>query len=381
MRFLHTGDLHIGKTVNDFSMLEDQRHILRQILQLAVEKKVQAVLIAGDIYDRSIPPAEAVGVLDDFLTQCAKERIRVLCIAGNHDSPERISFAEQLLEKQGIYMAGSYTCPPRRIRMEDEYGAVDFVLLPFVKPAMAEAGSSKEAVGRLLQADSEADTEAGEKNAGAKRKVLLTHFFVTDGDRLPELSDSETTVNVGGLDNVEAALFADFDYVALGHIHKPQQIGERKVYYAGSPLKYSFSEWKQTKGVNLVELGEKGSVCVEKLPLKPLREMRVIQGKLEDLISPEVVKAADREAYIQARLTNEEELIDPIGTLRTVYPNIMQLILCKNEKQLSGEYETKIARRRKSTAELFADFYQLVKEEEIDEERLQIVEEVCRELQ
>lgn len=377
MRFLHTGDLHIGKTVNDFSMLEDQRHILRQILQLASEKRVQAILIAGDIYDRSIPPAEAVGVLDDFLTRCAKEKISVLCIAGNHDSPERISFAEKLLEKQEIYMAGSYSNPPRRVRMEDEYGAVDFVLLPFVKPAMAEAGSSKEAVGRLLQADRDAE----EKNAGAKRKVLLTHFFVTDGDRLPELSDSETTVNVGGLDNVEAALFADFDYVALGHIHKPQQIGERKVYYAGSPLKYSFSEWKQTKGVNLVELGEKGSVCVEQLPLKPLREMRVIQGKLEDLISQPVIQAADREAYIQARLTNEEELIDPIGTLRTVYPNIMQLILCKNEKQMSGEYETKIVRRRKSTSELFADFYQLVKEEEIDEERLQIVTEVCTELQ
>lgn len=377
MRFLHTGDLHIGKTVNDFSMLEDQRHILRQILQLASEKRVQAILIAGDIYDRSIPPAEAVGVLDDFLTRCAKEKISVLCIAGNHDSPERISFAEKLLEKQEIYMAGSYSNPPRRVRMEDEYGAVDFVLLPFVKPAMAEAGSSKEAVGRLLQADRDAE----EKNAGAKRKVLLTHFFVTDGDRLPELSDSETTVNVGGLDNVEAALFADFDYVALGHIHKPQQIGERKVYYAGSPLKYSFSEWKQTKGVNLVELGEKGSVCVEQLPLKPLREMRVIQGKLEDLISQPVIQAADREAYIQARLTNEEELIDPIGTLRTVYPNIMQLILCKNEKQMSGEYETKIVRRRKSTSELFAEFYQLVKEEEIDEERLQIVTEVCTELQ
>lgn len=377
MRFLHTGDLHIGKTVNDFSMLEDQRHILRQILQLASEKRVQAILIAGDIYDRSIPPAEAVGVLDDFLTRCAKEKISVLCIAGNHDSPERISFAEKLLEKQEIYMAGSYSNPPRRVRMEDEYGAVDFVLLPFVKPAMAEAGSSKEAVGRLLQADRDAE----EKNAVAKRKVLLTHFFVTDGDRLPELSDSETTVNVGGLDNVEAALFADFDYVALGHIHKPQQIGERKVYYAGSPLKYSFSEWKQTKGVNLVELGEKGSVCVEQLPLKPLREMRVIQGKLEDLISQPVIQAADREAYIQARLTNEEELIDPIGTLRTVYPNIMQLILCKNEKQMSGEYETKIVRRRKSTSELFAEFYQLVKEEEIDEERLQIVTEVCTELQ
>lgn len=377
MRFLHTGDLHIGKTVNDFSMLEDQRHILRQILQLASEKRVQAILIAGDIYDRSIPPAEAVGVLDDFLTRCAKEKISVLCIAGNHDSPERISFAEKLLEKQEIYMAGSYSNPPRRVRMEDEYGAVDFVLLPFVKPAMAEAGSSKEAVGRLLQADRDAE----EKNAVAKRKVLLTHFFVTDGDRLPELSDSETTVNVGGLDNVEAALFADFDYVALGHIHKPQQIGERKVYYAGSPLKYSFSEWKQTKAVNLVELGEKGSVCVEQLPLKPLREMRVIQGKLEDLISQPVIQAADREAYIQARLTNEEELIDPIGTLRTVYPNIMQLILCKNEKQMSGEYETKIVRRRKSTSELFADFYQLVKEEEIDEERLQIVTEVCTELQ
>lgn len=369
MRFLHTADLHIGKTVHDFSMLEDQRHILQQILKIAEEEKVQAILIAGDVYDRSIPPAEAVGILDEFLTQCGEKHIVVLCIAGNHDSPERISFAEKILEKQRIYLAGSYTCPPRHVRLEDDWGAVEFVLLPFVKPAMADARSSMETVAGILRED----------EAGADRRVLLTHYFVTDGGRAPELSDSETTVNVGGLDNVEASVLEGFDYVALGHIHKPQKIGKREVYYAGSPLKYSFSEWKQDKSVNLVELDETGSACVERIFLKPKREMRVIQGRLEELIRPELTALADREDYIQARLTDEEELIDPIGTLRSVYPNIMQLVLCKNEKQLHAEYETKLAGRRKSTLELFEDFYQVVKEEKLDEERRRLVIEAWKE--
>lgn len=379
MKFLHTADLHIGKTVNGFSMLEDQRHILRQMLELAVKQKVQAVVIAGDVYDRSIPTAEAVGVLDEFLTACGREEIRVLCIAGNHDSPERISFAEGILKKQGIYLAGSFSRALRHVRLEDAYGEVDFTLLPYVKPALAKAGSSMEAVAGLLREDGALQKEGGFRG----RRVLVTHFFVTDAGRPPELSDSETTVNVGGLDQVEAALFADYDYVALGHIHKPQKIGSHAVYFAGSPLKYSFSEWQQEKSVNLVEMNSDG-VEVKKLPLTPLREMRVIQGRLEELVSSEVAALADKNAYVQARLTDETELIDPMGTLRTVYPNLMQLVFCRKERQdgmeKNMEYQTRITGSRKSTPELFEDFYRVVREEEMDEERRKIVTEAFLEV-
>ncbi len=370
MKFLHTGDLHIGKIVNDFSMIEDQKYILEQIIEIAKEEKVDAVVVAGDVYDRAIPSADAVTLLNMFLTQLVRLNISAILISGNHDSPERIEFAEEILQENNVYIAGVYRESLKKVKFTDEYGEITFVLLPFIKPASAEAKTSGEAVKNILSHET-LDRDG--------RQVLVTHFFVTNDGKEPELSDSETTIHVGGLDNVEASLFKDFDYVALGHIHKPQQIKDQPIYYAGSPLAYSFSEAGKTKTVNLVEIKTKGDMTVRQLPLLPLHEMRKIRGSLKELMEEEVVKAANPFDYIQAQLTNEEELIDPIGALRSVYPNVMQIILLKNESKGKEDYESKMPEKRKSIPELFSDFYGILREEEPDEKRLEVIIETARE--
>ncbi len=368
MKFLHTSDLHIGKNVNGFSMIEDQKYILEQIEGIAREEKVDAVVIAGDIYDRAIPSTEAVELLDDFLTSLLAEKIPVIMISGNHDSGERVAFADKILEKQGLYIAGGDEGEVKQVVLEDEYGQVRFVCLPFVKPAVVGCQNSLEAVESILaKVPMTLDMRT--------RNVLVTHFFVTgESGETPELSDSETKVNVGGLDNVSASLFGMFDYVALGHIHKPQRVGKGEVYYAGSPLKYSFSEVKGCKYVNVVSLQQKGELEVVKRELKPLHEMRILQGSLANLmLQGQVESLSTKEDYIQAVLTDEVELLDPIGSLRSVYPNVMQIVLQKNLKEENSELELKADLGQKTTVELFSDFYEMLKGERPDEMRMEII--------
>lgn len=375
MKFLHTADLHIGKKIFELSLIEDQKHILQQITDIAVKENVDAVLIAGDVYDRAVPSTEAVSLLDDFLTGLQEKGIPVIMISGNHDSPERVSFADAILEKQGLYIAGNYQEPLKTVVLEDEYGPVHFVCMPFVKPAVTGTSTGAEAVEHMLSA-------LPMTLSMRQRYVLLTHYFVTgEHGETPELSDSETDVNVGGLDSVPASYFQNFCYVALGHIHKPQHIGEGQVYYSGSPLKYSFSEAMGEKSVNIVELNETGVEEVTKYPLKPLREMRCLKGKLEELMRPEILaeNADCLEDYIQVTLTDEEELIDPIGTLRSAYPNVLQLLLEKKIAQQEQQYENGLSCERKSTAELFGEFYEMLKGEPLDEKRLAVVEETAEE--
>lgn len=374
MKFIHTGDLHIGKTVNDFNLLQDQKYILDQMIAIAKEEKVEAFVIAGDVYDRSIPNAEAVVLLDEFLSTLQKENIKVFMISGNHDSPERVSFGKKILEKQGLFIEGIYeeSAAMNQVCLEDEFGPVVFYFMPFVKPGVLNCKTSDETIQFIL------DKTPITLDANTRR-VLITHFFVTNNGKEPELSDSETTIHVGGLDNVEAHHFDIFDYVALGHIHKPQQIGERHIYYAGSPLKYSFSEVNQSKVVNIVELKEKGQVEVKKRELLPLHEMRKIKGSLEELMKPDIVLAQNCNDYLQVTLINEEELIDPMGTLRSVYPNVMQLLLSKNERETQGEYESKVLKRSKSPIELFEDFFEIVRDNPIDSKRKNQVIEAMKE--
>lgn len=366
MKFLHTGDLHIGKTVNEFSMIEEQKYVLKQIVEIAVCEKADAVVIAGDVYDRPIPSTEAVELLDNFLTVLLDKKIPVIMISGNHDSGERVAFADKILEKQGLYIAGGYDGNLKRVMLADEWGYVDFVCMPFVKPAVATVEDM------LAKTPMPLDL--------LSRHVLVTHYFVTgENGETPKLSESENRISVGGLDNVAADCFATFDYVALGHIHKCQKIGKREVWYAGSPLKYSFSEADQIKSVNLVTMGRKGNISVEKRELKPIHDMRIIKGRLEELISPAVVEQADKEDYIKAVLTNQEELIDPIGVLRSVYPNTMQIELDKKE-HLQEEYLPAVTGTKKTTGELFGDFYELLKGEPLDEKRRQVVTEIEKQL-
>ena len=373
MKFLHTADLHIGKKLFELSMIEDQKYILSQIYDIACREQVDAVVIAGDVYDRAVPSTEAVELLDDFLTRLQTAGIPVIMISGNHDSPERVSFADAILEKQGLYIAGSYQEPLKTVILTDEYGPVSFVCMPYVKPAVTGNTTNAEAVESML-------AKLPMPFSRNYRSVLVTHYFVTgENGEAPELSDSESDVNVGGLDNVPAAVFRNFTYVALGHIHKPQHIGQGQVYYSGSPLKYSFSEALGNKSVNLVELGARGVSEVRREVLKPLREMRCIKGRLSDLMNAEVL-AQTRESmedYIQATLTDRSELIDPIGTLRSVYPNVLQILLEKNRSQEDGvtAFESRLQSVQKSTTELFADFYEMLRGEPLDVKRKAVVKE------
>lgn len=384
MIFLHVADLHLGKVVNDFSMLEDQKFILEQICGMAKENHADAVVIAGDIYDRAIPPGDAVTLLDSFLNALTALDIQVVMIGGNHDSPERISFGENLLCRQGVHISGVYKGELTKTVFKEETRETEFVLLPFVKPAQLGVRTSGDAVERMLEGYWQEEDEKKPKN-----RVLVTHFFVTDAGKEPELSDSETTIHVGGLDNVDASLFQGFDYVALGHIHKPQQIGEGPVWYAGSPLKYSFGETSQTKKALLVCLDEKGLKEIKPLPFRPMREMRKIEGSLREILdgamADTVGEGGQLQDYIQAVLTDEGELIDPIGTIRSVYPNVMQIVRKEIErdcdKSVISKNKSRMLAGQRDVISLFEAFYQEVRQEELTEESRRAVTDIVKELE
>ena len=331
MRFLHLADLHIGKIVNEFPMLDDQQYMLGRIVDFvrksnrerAGAAKIDAVLIAGDLYDKSTPSAEAVALVDRFLTALADEGTACFAIPGNHDSAERVGYASEILSHSGIYVTGPYKGVVRRYQLEDEHGTVNFWLLPFVRPANVrpyfpedEIDTNYTAAVRSAIAHSDVDL--------SQRNVILAHQFVSFGSSKPERSGSEIGT-VGGLDEVNSSVFDGFDYVALGHIHKSQAIAASTVRYAGSLLKYSFSEARQEKAFPLVTLKEKGDVEIEELRLSPLHDLREIEGPLEQLVSPEAVEAAAASDYLHVTLADEHPVIDALQRLRAVYPNIMQM--------------------------------------------------------
>ena len=385
MKFLHTSDLHIGKNIFEFNMLEDQKYILQEILDIAREEQVDGILLAGDIYDRSIPSTEAVQVLEWFFLE-ALSIAKVFVISGNHDSAERLSFGASLLEKSGLYIVGGKEV--REVILEDAFGKVAVHLMPFVKPAVVEAANSEEAVRQQLQ-----KLKAGWEQAD--RHILMTHFFVCAGSRQPELSDSEQHSFVGGLEQVDSALFEEYDYVALGHIHKPQCMRRGKVYYAGSPLCYSFSECRvntaeafDRKGVYLVTLEADGAMSVTRKPLQPLRNMRILKGSLQELMekasvfdSKQEAAKEGREDYLQVILTDKDELIDPIGSLRSVYPNVMQIVLEKRLKEGSMPMLRGFESKSKTMEELFGSFYEALSGEPMDEERKAVVRNIAAEVE
>lgn len=387
MKFLHVADLHIGKIVNEFSMLEDQKFILNQIREMTVVNQVDALVIAGDIYDRSIPTAEAVALLDSFLTDLSEQDIQIILISGNHDSPERISFGEKLLDKQGVHIAGVQKEQLTKITLNNEGSKTEFVLLPFCKPAVVNARTSEEAVRTLLEKywrhELECKEQEQEKNQEHKNRVLITHFFVTDAGRAPELSDSETTIHIGGLDNVDASVFEGFDYVALGHIHKSQQIGQHHIWYAGAPLKYSFGEF-QNKTALLVTMTKDGLESVKPLELRPLREMRKMKGTLQELLHAVTLGEVNQD-YIQALLTDEGELIDPIGTLRGVYPNIMQIVRQDSGKGTAADGQdlspNRVMAQHRDTIGLFEAFYETVREKPLSEDGKKVIVSIAKELE
>ena len=349
MKLMHLSDLHLGKRLNEFSLHEDQAYILHQMIQMALDERPDGILIAGDLYDKPVPPAEAVGLLDRFLSDLAATGAQVFVISGNHDSAERLSFGSGLMQRSGVHIAPVYHGEVRPFTLEDEYGPVDVYLLPFIKPVHVRACFPEEEIVSYTDA---MDCAIRHMNVDpVRRSVLVTHQFVTGGVRC----ESEE-VNVGGADNVNAEVFAPFDYVALGHLHGAQQIGQR-IRYCGTPLKYSFSEARQHKSVTMAELGPKGDLTLRTLPLAPLREMRELRGDYMTLTSRAFYQQQDTSAYLHITLTDEEDVPDAAARLRVIYPNLMKLEYDNARTRATADFSTGAPEDRRSPAELFGDFY------------------------
>ena len=354
MKFIHLSDLHLGKRVNGFSMLEDQEYILKQILAVIDEEKPDAAVIAGDVYDKSVPSGEAVTLLDGFLWALAKRGLQVLLIAGNHDSAERLAFGGRLLAAEGVHISPVYNGRIEPVVLQDAYGPVTFWLMPFVKPAnvraflpeeeAASVGSYTDAVRSVLERSC-ADF--------AQRNVLVCHQFVTGAGR----SESED-VSVGGADNVDAEVFEGFDYVALGHLHGPQNCGTERIRYCGTPLKYSFSEKDHVKSVTVVTMEEKGRAEVRTVPLSPKRDMREVRGTYEEVTLKKNYEGTRTDDYMRVVLTDEEDVPDAFRKLRTVYPNLMKLDYDNTRTRTQGTvFETEAA-EQKTAMQLLGEFYE-----------------------
>lgn len=335
MKLIHLADLHIGKRVNEISMIEDQRYILKQVLECVAEEQPDGILIAGDIYDRMVPSVEAVQLLDTFLTELSNQKVPVYLISGNHDSAERVSFGAKLLTKSQIYMATQYQGKMEKVTMQDAYGRVNLYLLPFLKPAQVRAVWKEEAEGISTYQDAIDFVMAKEEINPEERNVLVAHQFVAGA----QTCDSEER-SIGGLDQIAATSYQVFDYVALGHLHGPQQVSRKTIRYAGTLLKYSFSEIYHKKSITIVELREKGQVEVRQRPVHPLHDMRQLRGNYEELVKRENYENTDTEDYLRIILSDEEDIYDAVGKLRVIYPNLMRL-----------EYDNTRTRKRQTIGE------------------------------
>ena len=373
MKFVHLSDLHLGKRVNEYSMLEDQEYILTKIINIIDDEKPSGVIIAGDVYDKSIPSAEAVQMFDDFLTRLAKRNLQVFVISGNHDSPERMSFGSRLMDQSGIHISQVYNGQIEPFAMEDDHGAVNVYMLPFVKPAHVKRFSDESIesyTDALRVAIAEMNVNQSERN------ILITHQFVTGAMR----SDSED-VSVGGSDNVDVSVFDSFDYVALGHIHSPQNCTSERVRYCGTPLKYSFSEAKDKKSVTVVELAEKGSLSVKTVPLIPMRDMVEIKGKYNEIMLKSFYENTSyQEDYIHITLTDEEDVVDAIGKLRTVYHNLMKLDYDNKRTRSVSQVDGAADVETKTPIELFSDFYELQNNQPMSDEQKAFVEDLIEQV-
>ena len=352
MKLIHLSDLHLGKRVNEFSMLEDQQYILTEILQIIDREAPDGVLIAGDVYDKSVPSAEAMALLDDFLVRLSGRKLQVFVISGNHDSPERMAFGGRLMAGSGVHLAPVYGGKVEPITLTDQYGPLNLYLLPFLKPAHVRRWFPEREITTYTDALTAAIEAMGVDTAA--RTVLVTHQFVTGAVRC----DSEE-VSVGGADSVDVSVFAPFDYVALGHLHGPQQVGRKTVRYCGTPLKYSFSEAGQQKSVTVVELGAKGDAAVRTVPLTPMRDMAELKGTYEALTFRDFYEGTGYPGdYVHITLTDEDDIPDAVSKLRVIYPYLMKLDYDNTRTRAGGVIDSPEDRGDRSPLELLEEFYE-----------------------
>lgn len=366
MKFVHLSDLHLGKRLNEFSLIEDQEFILREIHNIVSEEAPDFVVIAGDIYDKAVPSAEAVHLFDTFLTHISDCVPHVFVISGNHDSAERIAFGSHIMDKSGIHMSPVFDGKIEPVVLSDEYGECCVYMLPFIKPVTV----------RRFFTDKNIESYTDAVNAAidsmnvdfSKRNVIVAHQFVTGAIK----SDSEE-ISVGGMDNVDSSAFDGFDYVALGHIHGPQNVGSERIRYCGTPLKYSFSESNQQKSVTVVEIHDKGNMLVREVLLMPKHDMRRIRGDFDYICSKECRSTGDANDYIHVILTDEEEIPEAIGRLRAVYPNIMSIEYDNSRTRSSHGYINEMEADNKLPIELFEEFYKFSNGKEMSTKQYELV--------
>ena len=370
MKFLHISDLHIGKRVHEFSMIKDQKYILGKILEIVDGEQVDGILIAGDIYDKPVPSAEAVQLFDWFLTSLADRKVFIFAVSGNHDSVERLAFGAQIMSRQNVYVSPVYDGNAAKIELEDEYGRIVVHLLPFVKPALVNHALGQEMEKEPLESYQDAlKAVIGHIDRDDSiRNILVAHQFVTGAGRC----DSES-VSVGGLDNVDAEVFDGFDYVALGHIHSPQWVKRETIRYCGTPLKYSFSEAAQQKSAVIVECREKGEVRLRTVVLVPLHDMQKIRGNYLEVTARSFYQDLDTEDYFQITLTDEDDIPDGMAKLRVIYPNLMQLSYDNSRTKQNQNVTKAQAMEQKSELDLFEEFYELQNNQPMSYEQVEFV--------
>ncbi len=374
MKIIHLSDLHLGKRVNEFSMLEDQEYILKRIIGIIDQEKPHALIIAGDVYDKSVPSAEAVEMFDNFLVRLSARKIKVFVISGNHDSAERIAFGGRLMDKSGIYMSPVYDGEVLPVTLEDEFGEINFYLLPFIKPAHVRRFFPEETVDTYTDAlkvaieKMQIDTD--------KRNILVTHQFVTGSLR----RESEE-ISVGGTDNVDVGVFGGFDYVALGHIHTSQKCGSEYIRYCGTPLKYSFSEAKDTKSVTVLDIGVKGDMKLSFIPLIAKRDLVELKGTYDELTDKNFYENTTYgDDYVHITLTDEEDIPDVLSKLRVIYKNIMKLDYDNKRTQHKSEIIGAIDVENKTPLEHFNDFYEMQNGQPMDEEKISFVSKIIEQI-
>ncbi len=381
MKILHTGDWHIGKVINDFSMLDDQKYILESFFDVIRLEQPDVIIITGDVYDRSVPPKEAVELLDQTLTRLIEEfSIPTLIISGNHDSQERLSFGNKLLEHKKLYIEGVLTNEVKKVTLNDEFGPIHFYLIPYAHPAIVRNIYGDENIRdhndafRIMMNKLKINMNIEERN------VLITHNYIISNSEDILISESERSLSVGGTDFIDVSLVLDFDYVALGHLHQPQKVKQDNIRYSGSLLKYSFSEVNSKKGVVIIDLKNKGDYQYRFVELSPKKDMLVIEGTLNYLISPEFYQSINRDSYISVILTDTNDLYDPLSSLRAVYPNIMQIQ--RNHLITNIESLTKATGdfKKKNKLILFEEFYQNIMCQDLIESKKTLLESVINEV-
>ena len=374
MKFIHLSDFHLGKKVSEYSMIEDQQYILSQIINIIDEENADGVIIAGDIYDKSIPSTEAVQLFDDFLVRLSNRNLKVFVISGNHDSPERIAFGNKLMHKSGIYMSPVFNGSIVPVKLEDDFGNLNVWMIPFIKPVHVRKFTDDMDI--ITYTDAMMSVIKKLNIDKTERNIMITHQFVTGALR----TDSEE-ISVGGSDNVNVSVFDDFDYTALGHIHRPQNCKSEKVRYCGTPLKYSFSESNDKKSVTVVELKEKGNLNIKTIPLIPMRDMVEIKGKYKDLMLREFyANTSYSDDYIHITLTDEEDIPNAVNKLRTVYHNLMKLdydnMRTRNINYINVEENMK----KKTPFEHFSKFYKTQNNSSMNDEQCVLIKNLIAEV-